>query len=107
MKTEIKAYPLYGANFKVLTHENEYPNFEARFAMSLVERWGLVMADVDGEDSQGRQKAKLMAVDDVVARACETAKVLVAALEERGWMVKGPSLEECEEIARKKDKELA
>lgn len=107
MKTELKVYPLYGASFKILTHESHHPNFQARLASALVERWGLVMAEPDGNDPVGRQQLKLMAVNDVVSRACETAEVLVGAFEERGWLVESPTLTECEEIARKKEKETA
>lgn len=63
----------------------------AEFALKLVERWGMVMAEVDGEDSAGRAKLRTLTADEVVSRAVAAADAVYAEIERRGWMVDLPS----------------
>jgi hypothetical protein len=58
---------------------------KARMAAILVEKWGMVAVDVDGEDSSGRSKARILTPDEVVSRACTTADLAYREFERRGW----------------------
>lgn len=107
MTTEVKAYPPYGSKFSVAVHDTEYPNFEGRLALKLVEHFGVVCATDAGEDSAGRHQLRLMEPHDVVVRACEIAELMTNALRNRAWFVQAPSLEECERQGAKKEREPA
>lgn len=77
---------------EVMIYEKFTPDFRARLATQLVERWGLIAADVqEEENSAGRNKVRLMAPNEIVARACDTADLLVSELHKRGWMTETPS----------------
>jgi hypothetical protein len=84
-------------------HQTEVPFGEGAFALSLLEKWGIVAGAPDGEDSQGRAKMTNMPVADVVSRACETAALAFATLRERGWMLQLPTIEEAEKIVDERD----
>ena len=68
----------------------QYENQQARLAVVLVEKWGMIAATTDGEDSAGRQRGKLMEVGEVVERACEMSEQLYQAFEVRDWMLTVP-----------------
>ena len=85
---------------RIITHETESPNIEARLALVLVERWGLVAAKDEGEDAAGRSKVVLLNPEEVVSRACITAELLVAALRARSWMIPVPEWDEARRQAR-------
>lgn len=84
-------------------HSTEHLIQEARIAVSLVERWGMVQAKDGGEDSSGRARLELMPVDEVVARACDTAALLMAEVRNRNWVVPVPSWEEVEAEVKRKE----
>ena len=69
-----------------MVYETELPELEARFALNLLERWGMVMAEPDGEDTAGRQKLKLMSPNVLVERAFEVARLAMAECRTRGLM---------------------
>lgn len=79
---------------KIALYEHEAANYEARLSAALVERWGIVAAEQDGEDSTGRAKLRRMTPVEVVTAACDTAGLLVAEFRKRGWMIQLPTLEE-------------
>ena len=60
-------------------------SWEAAICEELVTRWGMVAGNDGGEDSHGRAKLRLQSPEELVARAVETTKLLVAALEKNGW----------------------
>lgn len=99
-KTEIAAGQHYGGWPQAVIHNNFEPDQRGRFAMALIERWGLVMGEPDGEDSAGRSKLRLMDAKDVVDRAIETAKLAYEKMERDGMLVEMPSLEELRDMAR-------
>ena len=84
----------------VAMHHLEMPDREARFAMELLERWSLVMADADGEDSAGRQKQRRMSVEETVQLACDTSEAAFTEFRKRGWMIQMPTLSEADEMAK-------
>ena len=75
---------------KVEAHNDEVPDFCGNIACVLVERWGTVAAEPDGEDSTGRAKMKLQTPQDLVNRAITTAEILVEGLQQRGHMLRLP-----------------
>jgi len=78
----------------VQVHETEIPNWEARLATALIERWGVVVADNDGEDAAGRSKLRLLSPQETVGRACDIAAAAVEQFRTRGWVVNLPTLAE-------------
>lgn len=80
----------------------EQPNWEARLAVQLVERWGMVAALPDGEDSAGRSKARLATPKEITTHACDVAALLVSECRARGWVDRLPSPEEAKKIAASK-----
>ena len=80
--------------FVTLMHERKVPDPRARFAMALIERWGMVTGETDGEDSAGRQRIRLQSVEEVTERACGCATAAFAAFEKRGWLIAMPSYQE-------------
>lgn len=66
---------------------------QARLATAMVERWGSVAGEPDGEDTAGRSKLKLAAPDDLVKRACDVSESLVQQLNDRGWIMETPPVE--------------
>lgn len=101
MKVRICSEHDYGSK-QVKVFQTEMPNAEAQFAMALVERFGLIAAEPDGEDSSGRQKGQVMPVAAVVARAFDLAQASFDAARERGWMVTLPDLNEINAESDKK-----
>jgi hypothetical protein len=69
----------------VIIHSKEGLNAEAAYAMHLAERFALIAADNDGEDSAGRQKLRLATPKEVVERACKIAELMFVALRDRNW----------------------
>lgn len=77
---------------RVVYHEMEAPNFEARIAIALVERWGLVAGGDNGLDAAGRQKMRRLTPVELTEHACDTAASLTAEFAKRGWMIPMPSI---------------
>src|SRR5215207_3668850 len=46
-------------------------SMRARMAVALIEKWGMVAAIPDGEDSSGRQKLRMMKPKEMVERAVD------------------------------------
>jgi hypothetical protein len=61
-------------------------------AYGFLERWGLVAAVEDGEDSAGRQKLRLPTPSEVVTRAFDIAEAATAEARKRGHMIALPDL---------------
>ncbi len=70
------------------------------FAMQLIERWGMVAGEPDGEDSAGRSKLKLQSVNSLVARAFDTAELADAVARDRGHIIDVPDREAMIELGR-------
>jgi hypothetical protein len=63
----------------------------ARMATALIEKWGMVAALPDGEDTSGRQKMRLMKPKEIVQHAIDVSKMAINAFEEEGWIDEFPS----------------
>lgn len=79
----------------------------AAIAKDLMEHIAMAMGQVDGEDSAGRQKLRLMRPDEVAKRACEIADHLVDEFESRGWMVFVPDVERLTDEQRRAKRDAA
>ena len=84
----------------VVGYERLHPDWRARLATLLIERWGIVAGDVDGEDSAGRSKLRLLTTDELVTRACDTAGAAIMEFQKRGWVVELPPYAELVEQTR-------
>lgn len=62
----------------------------ADLALRMIERWGVVACESDGEDSAGRQKLRMISEEDVVQRACRIAELSMAEFSKRGWVLNLP-----------------
>lgn len=69
----------------------------AKMAVEMVNRWGLVAAIPDGEDSAGRQKLRLQTPEELATHACSAAAALWANFEKRGWLIAVPEPRKVEE----------
>ena len=87
-------FPREGVPVHTLSHARRELAPEARFAMSCIERWGMVAARPAGEDTAGRQKLEVSTPAEVVARACEMSRRAFAAFEEHGWILDLPSMDD-------------
>lgn len=73
-------------------HHRAIPNYTAKLAEQIVNHCALIAAQVDGEDTAGRQKLKLMEPADVAKRACDIAENMVAIFDARGWVIEFPPM---------------
>lgn len=75
----------------------EAMSVEAHLAFQLIERWGMVFAAPDGEDSSGRAKIKPEEPEVIVGRAFEITTLFVQEARNRGLMVTVPAPKTWEE----------
>jgi hypothetical protein len=87
----------------VQVYTTEAPNAEARFAMVLIQEWGMVMAKPDGEDSSGRAKLARMSKEEVISHAFEVADAAFAEARKRGWMIELPVPRTPKEVQAEQD----
>lgn len=86
----------------------EWFNLEAKIAIACAERWALVAAIPDGEDSSGRQKLRLPTPQELAERSAGIASALYEEFDTRGWMIPIPSGEDAEAAwAEKRKREKA
>mgnify|MGYP003659998928 CR=1 FL=1 len=70
----------------VTIHNTEIPEDEAKLALDLITRWGMVAGVPDGEDSSGRSKLRLSTPEELSERAFNTAKVAFDTIRANGLM---------------------
>ena len=56
------------------------------FAMNIMERWAAIAAEVDGEDSVGRQKVRHTTPREIVDYSVEVTELAFERFAEKGWM---------------------
>jgi len=81
-------------------HKHTVLDTRAECAIEMLIKWGMVAEVPDGEDSAGRFKLKLMPVDELVQRACETADKAFREFEKRGWTLEIPSPKLREKVSK-------
>jgi hypothetical protein len=77
---------------EVITYRVEQPDDTANLALLFLEKWGLVAAMPDGEDSAGRSKLRLPTTQELVGRAFDIAQEAMRVTRQRGHMVDLPDL---------------
>lgn len=84
----------YGAGIKghtmPLVHQTFAIQGPGRLALQLIEQWGLVAGEIDGEDSAGRSRIRRLTPAELVKDACATADAAWNELESRGWLLEIP-----------------
>jgi len=100
MKLKLQSRVAKVERYGVTVADTQMPHPVAQFAMVLIERWGMVQGESDGEDSAGRAKIKLMNEQDVVARACKTAQIAFEQFAAKDWLfdVPNPTREELNKL---------
>jgi hypothetical protein len=92
--------PAYGLRDRSepMVFQKRVGNERTLIAKEMVLRWGMAAAVENGEDSAGRQRIRTATPEELVQRACNTAELLVAEFERRGWYLDlpPPSLKESE-----------
>jgi hypothetical protein len=83
---------------QMIHHDSSPPDRVARLAIVMIEKWGITAAKPDGEDSSGRAKLAMLPVDEMVARAFETAELVYKVAAERGHLLQGPTWAEAQII---------
>ena len=83
--------------------ELEYPEMEARIALAMLERWGMICAEIDGEDSAGRQKARLMSPEELTTRAFTCAALAMKTMRDGGLLIRLPTEEEADAILKERE----
>jgi hypothetical protein len=83
---------------ETVVHQLELPTPEATLAARLIERWGIVAATVDGEDTAGRQKLRRLTPTGLVDEACRTAEIAMAEFRRRGWLLRVPPPDEIDAL---------
>jgi hypothetical protein len=101
-KTTVLSRKRFGKNSEteMVFHYSEVPDQIASFAMNLMERWGMVSAEPDGEDSAGRSKLRLSTPQEVVSRACQVSQLAFQEFADRGWLAKAPTTEELDWVEK-------
>jgi hypothetical protein len=75
---------------RVIIHRTQALDSVGEAALRLIERFGLMAADTDGEDSAGRQKGKLMPPSEVVQRCFDIAEMFLIEAIKRDHIVDVP-----------------
>lgn len=78
----------------MVIHSTECLGPIALIAAGLIDRWGMVAAMPDGEDSAGRSRVRLATVEEVVCRAFDAAEGLYDEARNRGHILNAPTWEE-------------
>lgn len=107
MESRLQYDDFHNRKVETIVNESHVAEFEARLATQLIERWGIVAAVPDGEDSSGRQTIRLMTPEETVQRAVETAELAVKTFHDKGWMHKMPTFAERDAFREKMDEDKA
>lgn len=76
----------------VILHSRVVTDVRAQFAMACIEKWAMVAAEPDGEDSGGRLKVRRMTPSELVEHACQCSETAFKAFADRGWSTPMPPL---------------
>jgi hypothetical protein len=76
---------------RVGVHDPLWLTAVGRMSVVFVEKWGMVAATPDGEDSAGRMKLRLLTPAELTQRAVETAELVYAEVQKRGHFIELPN----------------
>jgi hypothetical protein len=83
----------YAREGGVVAHAAFQPDPRAGFAMQIIERFALIAATPDGEDSAGRQAMRLREPAEIASFASRVADAAFKEFQERGWLLAMPAYE--------------
>lgn len=83
---------------KNVIHQRLFTNARANLAEKLLSHFGILMCEPDGIDNGGRQKFKLMGVDEAVGRAVTMADAYWNEVDARGWVTRAPTYAETQTL---------
>lgn len=83
---DARSFMGYTNKTNVMIHDKRVPDMRAKFAMVLMERWGMVTAAPDGDDTVGRQKFRRLDPYEVAQYACEVSRHAFDRFEQLGWI---------------------
>lgn len=81
---------IYKKEVKVVSHNLVSFDQRAEIALSLLERWGPVLAEPDGFDESGRQKLRCLTAPEIAAKVSNITDAVLAEFGERGWLLRLP-----------------
>jgi len=81
------------SKLQFVTHNTEILEDEARLAFEMINRWGMVMAIPEGEDSAGRAMVRLATPDELVTRAFEVSHLAMKQAKIKKLIFKAPDIE--------------
>ena len=76
----------------IQTWETEHLEIEGSLGAALIERWGMVCGEADGEDGALRQKFRLQTPEELVDRAFDVAKLFMERARLEGLIHTTPDL---------------
>lgn len=94
MSTKPRIETDYSGKKQVVVYTTTSLDEPARLAGVLIEKWALVAAAPDGEDSAGRAKARLLTPEELVDRAIGVSERFYEVMRARGHLVDLPDLNE-------------
>lgn len=66
---------------------------EGQFFLKCIERWALVAAEVDGEDTAGRQRLRRMTPSELIFHAHRCTELAFEQMDRCGWLCPMPDHE--------------
>lgn len=81
----------FGGGTKIRLFNNKVPKEKAQLAIDLLKHLAIVAGDVDGEDTAGRSKLRLLKPQEVAERAVAIAAEAWIAFEAEGWVLDVPA----------------
>ena len=80
----------YRGGTEIRICDAQRPDLVAQLAINIIDRWALVAAYPDGEDSAGRQKLRLPTPEELVSRATAIAVEAYAVFGRCGLLIDLP-----------------
>jgi len=94
---QVKVQDKYRGQKGMFVHNTELLEDEAKMAVDMVLRWGMVAVEPDGEDSLGRAKMRLTTPEELVERAFTVANLMFSKARASGLMFEAPHISEFSE----------
>ena len=82
----------FNSDKKVTIFDTITLSLEGRFTANLLEKWGMVAAKMNGEDSSGRARMALLTPEEVVNRAFEVTALFFKQAKGLGFLINLPDL---------------
>lgn len=80
----------YSGSTEITICHTEVPQEKAKTALDLMRHLAIVAGEVNGEDTAGRQKLRLMTPEEVVDRAISIADIAWNKFREKDWILDVP-----------------